>query len=173
MRLLRYIRRHPIALLGVFAVAFVVWLWRDSLPTAQPQAQEPGDTPLTALQAPRPRMLPFPPGVEPEKAKPGAQETAQALTKLKPGMTRAEVEGLVGTPSPDNILPVTVSDGKVTYQTAYEADFGPPPTVRPITARPHGPRATPAKERTLVTLEFDATKPGHPLLGIHYPDPLF
>jgi hypothetical protein len=29
------------------------------------------------------------------------------------------------------------------------------------------------RDRTVVTLEFDATKPGHPLLGIHYPDPLF
>jgi hypothetical protein len=172
MRLLHFVRRHPIALLGVFAVAFVVWLWRDSLPIGQPQLQEPGDTQLLVVRAPR--LLPLPPGVEPEKAKPGAQETAQALTKLKPGMTRSEVEGLVGAPSADNILPVTVSDGKVTYQTAYEADFGPPATVRPITPRPHGPRAAPAgKERTRVTLEFDATKPGHPLLGIHYPDPLF
>jgi hypothetical protein len=26
---------------------------------------------------------------------------------------------------------------------------------------------------TVVILQFDATKPGHPLLGIFYPDPLF
>jgi len=174
MRPLRFIRRHPIALLGAFVLAFGVWLWRDSLPDGQPQAQDPGDVHLMAVQAPPIRKLPLPPGVEdPEKAKPAPQGTAEALTKLKPGMTRSEVEGLVGAPSPDRILPVTVADGRVTYQTAYEADFGPAATVRPITPRPHGPRAAPARERTLVTLEYDATKPGHPLLGIHSPDPLF
>ena len=172
MRSLRFIRRHPIALLGVFALAFVVWLWRDSLPVGQPDSPELRDTQLIAIQAPPPGEIP--PSVA-EKAKPSAQGTAQALTKLKPGMTRAEVEELVGVPAPDNIRPVTVVDGKVTYQTAYEADLGPPATIRPITLlRSHPAPLTPAaKGRTLVTLEYDATKPGHPLLGIHYADPLF
>jgi hypothetical protein len=178
MRVVRFIRRHPIALLGLFAIAFIVWLWRDSLPVAQP-VLEPGDSRLPSVQGPiLRRALPLPPGATPDPAKlhvPLGKGTVQALAKLKPGMTRAEVEQLVGTPAPEDILPATVSGGKVTYFTAYDADLGPLSTVRPITPHRSHPKEPPPgpKERTLVTLEFDATKPGHPLLGIHYPDPLF
>jgi hypothetical protein len=174
MRFVRFIRRHPIALLGVFAVAFIVWLWRDSLPIAQPNDTVSSEPPeaapqFFAVEAPVPRRLPPPPGVE-GKGKPAPQ----ALSKLKPGMTRAEVEELVGAPAPQDIHPVTVADGRVTYKTAYEADFGPPATVRPIIPHQHvKARTPPTKERAIVTLEYDATKPGHPLLGIHYPDNTF
>jgi hypothetical protein len=168
MRLIRFVRRHPITVLGLFATAFIVWLWRDSLPTIQPSDPE-----VRVEGRPR-RQLPLSPPID-ENAKPDRRDTAEILSKLKPGMTRAEVEGLVGVPAPQDIHPVTVADGKVTYRTAYEADFGPAPTVRPI----HTPRPQPVgrdplpKGRTLVTLEFDATKPGHPLLSVHFPDPLF
>ncbi|MBP3958635.1 hypothetical protein J8F10_25590 [Gemmata sp. G18] len=85
-------------------------------------------------------------------------------------MTRTEVEGLVGAPVPSDIHPATITGGKVTYHTAYEADLEPPATVRPIR---HTKVIGPAPARTLVTLEFDATQPGHPLVEVHYPDPLF
>ena len=172
MRLLRLVRRHPIALLGVFAAAFVVWLWRDSLPV-NPQVMTVEGPPRPPLQ---PRPFPAPPNFdELEAGKPTPQDTAQVLSKLKPGMTRAEVEGLVGLPADGDIHPATVADGRVTYHTSYEADLGPAPTVRPTRiprprTQPGEPNSTP---RTLVTLEYDASKPGHPLLGIHYPDPLF
>jgi hypothetical protein len=124
--------------------------------------------------------LPQPPeGDAPEKTKEklklNPRETAQVLPKLKPGMTRAEVEVLVGLPAPDDIHPATVSEGRVIYHMSYEADLEPTTTVRPI--RPYKPmpmgRDPPPNPRTFVVLEFDATKPGHPLLGIYYPDPLF
>src|SRR5690349_13718788 len=121
MRLLHFVRRHPIALLGLFAVAFAVWVCRDFLPTDPPPRTPPADLSSVKIDAPDPdwtappRRIPMPPGIEDQlKAKPG---TAQALSKLKPGMTRVEVEGLVGTPAPNDILPATVADGRVTYQT--------------------------------------------------------
>jgi hypothetical protein len=124
------------------------------------------------------RPLPRPPGLEKasDKARPNPRETAQVLAKLKPGMTRAEVEGVLGTPGPQDIHPATISDGIVTYNTTYTADLGPPATVRPI--RPHPKFPVPVRDAkpatpTVVILQFDATKPGHPLLGIYYPDPLF
>ena len=81
----------------------------------------------------------------------------------------------MGVPAAQDILPATVADGRVTYHTAYEADFAPVPTVRPIKfPLPRPPAATrDPVGRTVVTLEYDASKPGHPLLGVHYPDPLF
>jgi hypothetical protein len=175
MRFLRLIRRHPLALLGAIAVAFVVWLWRDALPTRQADLTE-AETHVP--RSPR-RVLPPPAehGVVSDLLPPS--DAAPKLAKLKPGMSRAEVEQLVGPPAAHHVSPATVADGRVTYHTAYEADFGPPPTVRPIQTHARLPDRRPVPRepelagRTLVTLEFDATKPGHPLVGIHYPDPLF
>jgi len=85
-----------------------------------------------------------------------------------------QVESLVGIPPPAHVLPAIVADGKVTYHIAYNVDLSPVP-VQPI--RTGLPRPTEldshSSDRTLVMLEFDATKHGHPLLGIYYPDPLF
>lgn len=173
MRLLRFVRKHPIALLGIFAIAFIAWLWRDSFPATDPPLN--GDPKLVSVEAPPlVRFLPAPPDAEVPPPKP-PQNTAQALLKLKPGMTRVEVEGLVGLPEATDIQPATIADGRVTYQTSYEADLELPPTVRPIRSprpMPRDPMVQPGT-RTRVVLEFDATKPGHPLLGVHYPDPLF
>ena len=178
MRLLRFVRRHPVAILGLLALAFFTWVWMDAGAGRRPGPDTPPELSRSEIDvppgdwAPPQRRLPVPPGVE-EKSRPTPQDTAQVLPKLKPGMTRTEVEGLVGVPAARDILPATIADGKVTYHTAYEADLEPPATVRPIrTPRPLARDPRP-NGRTLVTLEFDATKPGHPLLGIHYPDPLF
>jgi hypothetical protein len=179
MRVTHLISRYPITVFGLCVLAFIIWLWRDAIPANQPQPDleapkiaqmDPDELPRKRLP---PRLLPLPEPV-PEKAKPAPQGTAQSLSKLKPGMTRAEVEGLVGIPSAQDTYPATVMDGKVIYHTTYEADLEPPATVRPIRIpRPHPMGRDPQpKERTLVTLEFDATKPGHPLLSIYYPDPL-
>lgn len=174
MRLLRLTRRHPLALLGVIAVAFVGWIWWDALPESDSSL-----APLTQRGEPGPsrtRDLPKPfavmeIGASIEEGPGPAPDPTNVLTKLKPGMTRSEVERLVGAPAAEHVYPATIAEGRVTYQAAYEADFGPAPTVRPIRT----PRALreAAPPRALVTLEFDATKPGHPLLDIYYPDPLF
>jgi hypothetical protein len=176
MQLLRFLRQHPLAVLGALALAFVVWLWRDAL-----EALRGPDDPRAPSVVHRPMVRHLPPPTAddgPASPRPDPRGTAQGLSRLKPGMTRAEVEGLVGTPAPDHVYPATVADGVVTYSTSYEADLGPVPTVRPI--RPHSralPVSSPVGPKpsgpTVVTLQFDATKPGHPLLGIFYPDPLF
>lgn len=175
MRVFRVLRRHPLAVLGALALGFVAWLWRDAFGPGG--WREPEVVNFVIVSGP-PQLPPPPLGpVQPlEAARPDPRGTAQVLSKLKPGMTRAEVEGLVGTPAPDHIHPATAADGQVTYSTSYEADLGPAPTVRPIrTHRPAPAAATEPKSLRLwvVTLQFDATKPGHPLVGIFYPDPLF
>lgn len=169
MRPLSFVRRNPLLVLGAFVVAFAVWVLSDSTgPRESVAPAAPVDVPGDVQ---RQRFIPLPveDGGEPVRVTP--QGTAQALPKLKPGMTRTEVEGLVGAPVAGNIYPATVHDGRVTYHTQYEADLAPPATVRPIGRT--RPLPQPAAPRALVTLEFDATKPGHPLVGIHYPDPLF
>src|SRR5207249_3668547 len=40
MRLLRFLRRHPLTLLGAIAVAFIGWIWWDAIPARDP-APEP------------------------------------------------------------------------------------------------------------------------------------
>lgn len=173
MRIIRFISRYPLIVLGLFVLAFVVWLSRATNPAGPPpldeesikMAQSDPDWP------PRKRLPATPPGIPMTRELPHPGEP-HPLSKIKPGMTRAEVEELVGAPAPNDIHPVKVVDGKVTYHTTYEADLGPLPTVRPVTPRPKDRNPAP-NAKTLVTLEYDATKPGHPLLGIHYPDPLF
>jgi hypothetical protein len=180
MRPFRLLSKHPLVLLAVVAVAFVGWIWRDALPQRDPAASggpsvrravpQPFDDSLTVADVlvADVNELRLPP------------DAAHNISKLRTGMTRAEVEKLVGAPAPDRVSAAVVSDGRVTYHAIYEADLGPPATVRPIaeTRRVTNKRflpvpLSPAADRTLVTLEFDATKPGHPLLGIHYSDPLF
>jgi hypothetical protein len=82
---------------------------------------------------------------------------------LKTGMSRTEVEWLVGAPLAPNIHPATQVDGSITYRTSYEADLN-------LLVRPD---SLPSGTSTRVDLEYDATKPGHPLLAVYYPDPLF
>jgi hypothetical protein len=173
MQLLRFLRRHPIALLAVITVAFVTWIWWDALPKQVDPTAADGPPTGAARRLPRPALI----DVADDLSLPS--DAGPMLAKLKPGMPRAEVEKLVGPPA-HNVSPATIVDGRVTYHTAYEADFGPAPTVRPIHPGPRLPTpAAPqaaAREpagRMLVTLEFDATKPGHPLVEVHYADPLF
>jgi hypothetical protein len=172
MRLLRFVRRHPIAVLSVIALAFVVWVWRDAFrgpPVVAPVAQVDGEEGPFLPPPKLPVKKRFTNG---DHVPPAPHGTVQVFSKLKPGMTRTEVEDLVGTPASKDIHPATIIDGRVTYHTTYEADLGPPPTVRPIRLpRPH-PTEHDAKP-LVVVLEFDATKPGHPLIDVHYPDPLF
>ncbi len=177
MQMLRYLRRHPLLVLGAIAVAFVGWLWRDAVTESLRGPLEPEVAHFEIVGVPPDHQRPTLTLDTDERPQPNPNEKAQSLFRLKPGMTRAEVEGLVGAPTADHIHPVTVLDGQVTYSTSYEADLGPAPTVRPI--RPHHRLPIPAAQPrqatgpTVVTLQFDATKPGHPLMGIFYPDPLF
>ena len=164
MRPLRFLSRNPLLVFAVLVVAFVGWIYWDAI--APPRAPEVPPSPSglsRALPALADDRILVPIRLSPER-------TAKVLPKLTPGMRRTEVEGLVGMPSVDNISPATVTDGRVLYRTWYEADLSPPATVRPIEVNR---RLRPPAPLELVTLEFDATKPGHPLVGIYYPDPLF
>lgn len=167
---MRSLRHKPLVVLCLGIGAFVAWVSSDLFQHTREIPPAPtGD--LVMVEITPPILTPR----DPEKAKPTPSETAQVLPKLKPGMTRTEVEGLVGSPEPDDIHPATITGQRVTYRTAYEADFEPPATIRPL--KPIAPMgrtiAEPKPPRTLVTLEFDATKPGHPLVEVYYPDPLF
>jgi hypothetical protein len=174
MRVIRFLRCHPIAVFGAGALAFAAWLYFDTGGTSSdPSLVSPAINPTSGATIRRRLPMLDEGGTDrAEKARPTPRETAQVLPKLKPGMTRAEVEGLVGVPDARDIHPVQVFEGRVIYHTTYEIDLDPPQTVRPIRPMPKTPKAVP-RDRTLITLEFDATQPGHPLLGILYPDPLF
>jgi hypothetical protein len=178
MRVLRHIRDNPILVLTVAVVGLITWVAADLL--IPPSPKEVSILPDSLQFSPPPRLLPGPGAMA--DAPEGialAQMTAQrnlpvqaaVLPKLKAGMTRLEVEEILGPPIPDRIQPVTASEGRLTYLTAYElADPGPPMTVRPITPSSRRPASTPL---SYLALEYDASRPGHPLLEVLYPDPLF
>jgi hypothetical protein len=130
---------HPAGVMGLLACAFIAWLWHDA---ASPEELPPLGSELRVVAS---IPIQLDPVLPPEpKLKPSPREIAQLVAKLKPGMTRAEVEGLVGEAAQGDIQPPIIGGTRTTY-----------------------------KARTLVTLEFDATKPGHPLLGIRYQEPGF
>lgn len=174
MRLIRSVYRNPVAVFGLFVLAFGGWVLVDSFRKPEPKFVEvnPYDYQLIGIEAPPLNGLPPRPE---EKPCAPPQATAEAIRKLKPGMTRTEVEVLVGAPAANDIHPASVNDGRVTYHTTYETDqdLDPPATVRPIhTPRPAAKDPNP-RGKAIVKLEFDATKPGHPLVSVQFPVPMF
>lgn len=81
-----------------------------------------------------------------------AQQTGGRLHDLRLGMSRAEVETLLGSPSPSDIDPVDRSTGRAVFRTRYAAYLTGPVWF-----------ATDARGMCDVVLEFDASRPGHPL----------
>jgi hypothetical protein len=172
------IKENPVVVLGLALLAFVAWIAYDS---AKGQVRKP--QPAETLELPYELPLPEPPtavAIEEfrerrlREAPPGSTSVSSiSLPLLRPGMKRVEVEFFLGPPTPDRILPVTLNDGRLTYSTAYElTDLEPPMTIRPIRPQPRvsSPNDGP---RSMIGLVFDASEPGHPLLHILYPDPLF
>jgi hypothetical protein len=166
MQLLRSVGRHPLALLGVLGIAFLGWICWDLFPAGPINPKLPAG----AEHAANPLLAPMQNGVTdtvvPDPLPPGAPPE---LSKLKPGMPRSEVEELLGTPSAEAVSPASVAGGRVTYIVSYEADRGPMPTIRPIGAPAHAGSRPEPNGRMLVLLVFDATKPGHPLVGVRIP----
>lgn len=162
MRPVRFLRNNPILLLVVLVVGFTAWVVSD---TTEPAPSAP--SPLPPLEF---VSSPDAPAIEPAKPddRPGVI-TADVVPQLKPGMTRTDVEGLIGPPPAELVHPVEEVDGRLTYRATYLANLDPlpPNTVRPIPGR----RSQPPAPKGLISLEFDASLPGHPLLRVHLPVP--
>jgi hypothetical protein len=168
MHTLRRIRNNPIIVLCVMVAALLIWIAVDSLPSLAPTNPEK----MTRSAPPEVKMPP-PPQIVRKSFLP-MPVTAEMLPKLKVGMTRIEVERLLGPPAPDQLQPVTQTNGSLTYCTAYELiDSEIPMTIRPIQTKTARIPNQSVKSKSHLTLEYDASKPGHPLIEVHYPDPLF
>ncbi|MDY3558815.1 hypothetical protein R5W23_005972 [Gemmata sp. JC673] len=92
------------------------------------------------------RAIPPPP--RPESAPP--DRVGQLLARLQPGLPRTEVERTLGAAAV-RISPVNVRDNKVTYTATYELAIQP---------------AARDSDYVVVTIEYDATQPGHTLLSV-------
>ena len=169
MRVLQCIRSNPIVVLTVMFAGLVGWIALDYLlvPTTDRDLAAP------IAKSKHRKFLPSP--LEQPKF-PIATHTVsvEILPKVKPGMTRVEVEQLLGPPNPDQIHAVTESNGRLTYTTAYELEeMRVPMTIRPIRQKSARDPNKLDEPKTHVTLEYDASKPGHPLIELLYTDPLF
>jgi hypothetical protein len=163
---MRFLRNNPLILLAVAAVGFGAWVLSDLLGTREPLSTDPPN--VTAVQLIEP---PTPPPADWHG--PGVV-TPDMVPQLKPGMSRSEVEALIGPPPAQMVSPVTETDGRLTYRASYLANLdvaSAPATPPPLSRRQMPP--PPAVPKSLIALEFDASKPGHPLVRVHYPDPLF
>jgi hypothetical protein len=165
------IRKNPVATLCVLVAGILGWVACGLLNTVppQPHLESPfAPVPAVALAVVTPEDGLTPPPKY-------RLVSVDLLPRLKPGMSRVEIEKVIGPPSPDSLDPVTMIDGRAVYRTAYElAESEAPHTVRPIRRIPRPPVVDePPGPKSLVALEFDASQPGHPLIEIHYLDPLF
>ncbi|MDB5307410.1 MAG: hypothetical protein JWO38_1612 [Gemmataceae bacterium] len=167
MQPFRWIQNHPLILLAVAVVGFGSWLIYSTVSEtgSNPHIKTEDSPPHRALT----RTLPMPtadgPGHTPPPLRPGVV-TAEMVHRLQPGMTRVDVEELIGPPPAAMVLPVSTVDGRLTYRANYLANLGPIPTPPPG-AVPPAP-----VPRSMISLEFDASRPGHPLLKVHLPDPM-
>lgn len=172
MRILDPIRNNPVATLCVVVAGVIGWVGANLLRGDSDAAvHDLADFRPVGPGGPLPGMprRHLPP---PELASEHQQIPSEVLPRLKAGMTRVEIEEILGPPAASSLQPVSLADGRTTYQTAYElADPDPPATVRPIRRVPT-PR-DPVQPKSVVALEFDASKPGHPLINVLYLDPLF
>jgi hypothetical protein len=168
MTLSRWLRNNPAVIAASLITAFGVWIASD----AARRDRRPAGPTLVSAPALASDVAAIVAEADPAVARP---VRVGVLPHLKPGMSRVEVEGLIGRPTPHQVLPVTVVDGRATYQTAYPVDLEPDlvMTVRPFGRRLPRPPSDEEPPASLIALEFDASVPGHPLVSIHFLDPLF
>ena len=167
-----FIKENPVTALGIAILALVAWVAVDLANAPQP-GKRASESQTVVIEMP----LPGPPGSVAvadglNSTLPFVRATVSTvvLPSVKPGMKRHEVEGFLGIPKVDQIQPMTRANGRTTYSTAYEFDdMGPPSTIRPIQPMPRAQ----SQPRLTIAFVFDATKPGHPLIDILFPDPLF
>jgi hypothetical protein len=176
--MLRFIRDNPVAVLGAGFLALVIWVAADLATAPGPKLQTSeslapaGELPLPGA----PTDVVVTDGRQNERRTLSVRTTVptEVLPHVKPGMNRHEVEGFLGRPDPDQIQPITSTNGRMTYSMAYEFDdLGPLMTIRPIQPRPRMHVEPSPGGRLTIAFVFDAARPGHPLIDIIYPDPLF
>lgn len=171
MRLLRWFRDHPIVLFAVVLAGLGAWIASDM--TNGPKPVVPDGPAGVDLVGPVSLTLPYSPPAAPTVT----TVSLNKLPQLRPGMSRVAVENLIGAPLPEQLGPISVLDGRATYLTTYPLDLEAetPNTVRPARfhpPRPPAPENLPRAELVL-TLEFDASRPGHPLVRVQYPTAAF
>ena len=151
MRAITCLKDHPVLLLGVAVVGLVAWVAAD---TPRAPAPLPDETPA-AIPA-GPWALSGPAADPPGGSTSGRHEaglgavSALLVNRLFPGMTRREVEDLLGPPPAERVG--AVGRDRLSYRTTY--------AVRPVGS----------VDAPLLALEFDASRPGHPLLKVHRPE---
>jgi hypothetical protein len=166
MKTLQGIGNYPIIVLTAMSAVLFGWIFLESQ-TPSKSRLNTGD-PIPNSKVRKLELHPSEPPRLPVQVRPVA---AEILSKVKPGMTRVEVERLIGLPSPDQIQAVTETNGRLTYRTAYELEeVNLPMTIRPIQPKSARAPKNMTESKSHLTLEYDATRPGHPLIEVHYPD---
>lgn len=156
MQPLHYLRKHLAIVAAAFALGIAAWLAYESL-----RADDGPDAEFAAPIKPIRSLPPSPPPPTSvsREVRPGVV-TADLLPRLQPGMARVEVEELIGAPPAQFVFPVTNVDGRFIYRASYLANLDPMPT-----STPRGPIP-----RSTISLDFDASRTGHPLVKVHVAD---
>lgn len=157
MRFFSRVRNAPVLLLVVVLIGFGLWVASD-LPADRPPPSPMGGPPQMSLAAPEELSASLPTSGP-------LVVTPEMVSRLQPGMTRSEVEAVIGPPPAELVHPVAVVNGKHVYQADYLANLDAPQ----FGTRMAGGRSVPVPvvPKTLIAVEFDASRPGHPLLKIH------
>lgn len=168
MNVLPFIRNHPMVLGGVLAAGFATWLVVDAFPS-QPAEVEPFSGELVTVHSPNVAdpSTGDPAGLAQRNGNPvrPGVVTADQIARLHPGMSRVEVEELIGLPPAGLVQAVASADGRMTYRASYLANLD----SLHETQMGSGNSAVP---RSIIAIEFDASRPGHPLVKVHIPDPM-
>lgn len=168
---MRFLRDNPLLLFGVVAIAFGAWVLGDRL-VPKKNAQQVGiqysppiahHSQVTTFEADTSTT---------ESVRSPGLVTPELVPQLRPGMSRSEVEALIGPPPADLVTPVVESNGRMTYHASYLANLDAPAPKPENFSRRSVPAPQPVA-KSVISLEFDATRPGHPLVRVQYADPLF
>lgn len=151
MRPKHVIRGTSAVAAGIAAAGLATWFSLDAV-------KQPAERTVTARVSP--------PGPLRRQLPPESVVSPDVLPQLHAGMPRAEVEQLLGPPGATDVQAVGESNGRPTYHTTY-------PLALDGSGGGASRRVPGAGPRSFVGLEFDATLPGHPLINVVYPDPLF
>lgn len=159
MPVLNAVRNHPLRLVLSLLLAFGAWVAYDASSgprcSNEPLDAPPVDTPRVA-ELPIPQMNDHSNSAQ-ARDNPHSVVVTADLRHLQPGMPRIEIEKLIGPPHEGLVYPVAMVDGKFIYRASYSANLG-----------SSSPASAPVA-RTVISLEFDAGRPGHPLLAIQLP----